>query len=163
MVLLGKISKSRGNKGEVICKISPEIDLSNIDFSGEFKLKSKKHIKTTKMESYSERGSSLIAKFDISNSINDALGLVGYDVYYGELRSDISSHSLEGYLVFDVNGLGWGKVCKVDLAGPNKMIETFDGAEYIIIPFDDSIILKINSSEKTILIDPPDGLKNLNK
>lgn len=163
MVFLGRISKIRGNRGEVICKISSEIDLSNIDFSGEFELQSKKHTKTSKMESYSERGSSLIVKFDISNSINEALGLVGYDVYSRELRADISSQSLEGYSVFDINGLGWGNVCKVDLAGPNKMIETFDGEELVIIPFDDSIILKINSSEKTILIDPPDGLKNLNK
>lgn len=163
MVLLGKISKSRGNKGEVICRISPDVDLSSIDFSGEFELKSKRHTKTSKMESYSERGSSLIAKFDISNSINDALGLVGYDVYSREYKSEISPDSLEGYLVFDINGLSWGKVCKVDLSGPNKVIETFDGSEYTIIPFSDSIILKINSSEKTILIDPPDGLKNLNK
>lgn len=163
MVFLGKISKSRGNRGEVICKISPDIDLSKIDFSGEFELKSKKHTKTSKMESYSERGSSLIVKFDISNSINDALGLVGYDVYSSEYEQDVSLHNLEGYSVFDINGLSWGKVCKVDLTGPNKMIETFDGTEFVIIPFDDSIILKINSSEETILIDPPDGLKNLNK
>jgi len=163
LVLLGKISKSRGNKGEVICRISPDIDISNIDFSGEFELKSKKHTKTSKMESYSERGSSLIAKFEISNSINDALGLVGYDIYSREYKSDISSNRLEEYLVLDVTGLTWGKVCKVDLSGPNKTIETFDGKEYTIIPFNDSIILKIDSSEKTILIDPPDGLKNLNK
>jgi len=163
LVFLGKISKSRGNKGEVICKVSPDIDFSNIDFSGEFELKSKKHTKTSKMESYSERGSSLIIKFDISNSINDALGLVGYDVYSGELTSDTYSHNMEGYSVFDINGLGWGKVCKVDLAGPNKIIETFDGTEFKMIPFDNSIILKINSLKKTILIDPPDGLKSLNK
>lgn len=163
MLFVGKISKSRGNKGEVVCRISPETDFSHIDFSGEFELKSKKHTKIAKMESYSERGTMLIAKFDISNSINDALMLVGYDVYSREFKSDKFYMNLNGYSVYDVYGFDWGIVSKVDLTGPNKMIEAMDGDDQVMIPFNNSIVLNIDHVKKKILIDPPDGLKDLNK
>jgi len=163
LLFLGKISKSRGNKGEVVCSISPEIDTSLVDFSGKIVLKSQKYTKTAKMESYSDRGSVLIAKFNISNSINDALRLVGYEVYIEESENDDSSMNLEGYSVFDINGLNWGLVSKVKLNGLNRLIEVEDGSDLIIIPFNNSIVLEIDNKNKKIVIDPPDGLKDLNR
>lgn len=105
----------------------------------------------------------LIAKFDISNSINDALMLVGYDVYLKDFKSENSYQNLEGYSVSDIKGLAWGVVRKVNLTGQNKIIEVRDGAAQMIIPFHDSIVLNIDHVEKKILIDPPDGLRDLNK
>lgn len=163
MFLLGKISKSRGNRGEVIFQISPEIDISSIDFSGTFELRSKKHTKTTKMESYSQRGSSLFAKFDISNSINDALRLVGYEVYIQEPARDRLIPDIEGYSVSDLTGVNWGVINSIDFTGPNKLIEVYNGIDYIMVPFNDSIVVEIDDKEKKVVLDPPEGLMELNK
>lgn len=115
------------------------------------------------MESYSHRGSSLVAKFDLSNSINDALRLVGYEVFVKESPKDGSIPDIEGFSVFDINGVGWGVVSRVDLPGPNRLMEVFDGINYIMVPFDDSIVIKIDEKEKKVVLDPPEGLRDLNK
>lgn len=115
------------------------------------------------MESYSQRGSSLIVKFDISDSINDALRLVGYDVFAKEPARGSSTPDLEGYSVSDLNGVSWGIIKSVDFAGPNKLIEVHDGTNYIMVPFDDSIVVEIDEKEKKVVLDPPEGLMELNK
>ena len=163
MFYLGRISKSRGNKGEVILHISPEIDISSIDCSGTFELKSEKHSKKAKMESYSSIGSSLIAKFDISSSINDALRLVGYKVFMKDSAKNRSIPDLEGYSVFDMKGIRWGEVTSIDMAGRNRLIEVNDGVNHIMVPFNDSIVVEIDECEKKIVLDPPEGLRDLNK
>jgi len=163
LFLLGKISKSRGNRGEVIFQVSSEIDISSIDFSGTFELRSKKHTKTTKMESYSQRGSSLVAKFDISNSINDALRLVGYEVYIQNFAKESSTPDIMGYSVSDLNGINLGIISNIDFTGSNKLIEVYDGVDYIMVPFSDSIVVEIVEKEKKVILDPPEGLMELNK
>lgn len=163
MFLLGKISKSRGNRGEVIFQVSHEIDISSIDFSGTFELRSKKHSKTTKMESYSQSGSSLVAKFDISNSINDALRLVGYEVYIRDLAKGSSIPDIMGYSVSDLNGINLGVIINFDFTGQNKLIVVYDGIDYIMVPFNDSIVIEIDEIEKMVILDPPEGLMELNK
>ncbi len=163
MVLLGKISKNRGNRGEVVCQISPGIDLSGIDLSGSLELRSEKYIKSAKMVSYSERGSSLVIKFDISNSINDALGLIGYEVYLDSPVKSESVFDFRGFLVKDLSGERWGVVTMINSGIMNATFEIENGDESIIIPFNESIIVKIDKKNREILIDPPDGLKDLNK
>ena len=163
MLFLGKITKSRGNKGEVVCSFSPEIDVSNLSFSGKIILKSLKHIKTAKMESYSDKGASMIMKLNISNSINDALRLVGYDVYLEKIEKEIGAPDLKGYSVADTTGLNWGVVDHVDFTGMNRLIEVRNGNEFISVPYTDSIVLDIDKKGRKILIDPPDGLRDLNK
>ncbi len=163
MFFLGKISKSRGNKGEVVCQISHEADFSSIDFSGEFELRSTKQIRIAKVESHSENGQMMIMKFNISNSIEDALSIVGYDVYSENLRKSTAFPKINGYSVSDIHGSSWGIVSRVADSGLNKMIETYDGTVHLMIPLDDSIVVNIDHAKKKILIDPPDGLQTLNK
>ena len=115
------------------------------------------------MESYYQRGSSLFAKFDISNSINDALRLVGYEVYIQEPARDRLIPDIEGYSVSDLAGVSWGVITSIDFTGPNKLIEVYNGIDYIMVPFNDSIIVEIDEKEKKIVLDPPEGLMELNK
>ncbi len=115
------------------------------------------------MESYSLQGSSLIAKFDISRSINDALRLVGYEVFVNDSVKDKSIPELEGYSVFDLNGIRWGEVTRINMAGKNRLIEVDDGVNYIMVPFSDSIVVEIDENKKKIVLDPPEGLRDLNK
>ncbi len=115
------------------------------------------------MESYSQRGSSFIAKFDISNSINDSLRLVGYEVFIQEPARDSSIPDIEGYSVYDMNGIRWGVIESIDLKSANKLIEVYDGTDYIMVPFDDSIVVKIDEKSKRVILNPPDGLMELNK
>jgi len=115
------------------------------------------------MESYSQSGSSLVAKFDISNSINDALRLVGYEVYIRDLAKGSSIPDIMGYSVSDLNGINLGVIINFDFTGQNKLIVVYDGIDYIMVPFNDSIVIEIDEIEKMVILDPPEGLMELNK
>lgn len=114
------------------------------------------------MESYSLQGSSVVAKFNISNSIEDALRLVGYDVYGRKLKISGSQPDLEGYTVFDLDGDCWGVVIRLNVSGPVRLLEVRSDDGVIMVPFEDAIVVEINEKDKKILLDPPEGLRDLN-
>lgn len=114
------------------------------------------------MESYSLRDSSVVAKFNISNSIDDALRLVGYDVYSWKLKDAGSLPDLEGYSVFDVKGDCWGTVIRLNISGPVRILEVRSDDGVIMVPYEDAIVIEINEKDKKILLDPPEGLRELN-
>jgi len=145
-----------------VCRISPEIDVTNIDFSKTFELRSKKYTRIAKMELFTDNGSSLIIKFDISNSINDSFKLIGYDVFCSTIDDKKMIRDLTGYLVSDIDGNSWGRVISFSITGLNKIIEVEDDDRIILIPYNEITIKNIDVEKKEITIDPPDGLKDLN-
>jgi len=145
-----------------VVQVSLKIDVTDIDFSKSLELRSEKHTKVAKMESFTDNSKSLLLKFDISNSIEDSLKLIGYDVFCNTFESRKNIPDLTGYLVSDVNGNDWGRVENTDLKGLNKMIEVNNAGRVILIPYHESLLEDIDTLKKKITIDPPDGLKDLN-
>lgn len=169
MNFLGKILKVRGNKGEVICT-SPETGVLALEIGETVLLKSEKHQKPCKIERLREIKGAPVLKFEGVDTINDALTLVGYAVYTQENghpnSMDTETVELENYTVIDTNGDLWGKVIYLETTGLNELLEVQaqDGTgELYYVPLTDSIVKEINRDTGTIIIDPPDGLKDVNK
>ena len=152
----------RGIKGEVAISPSPETD-SYIPKSGEtVEVKSKKYQHQLVIDYFKEISGAFVVKFKGTDCFNDAFKLVGYSISsFAELTED-STTVLE-YVVIDTQGNTWGTVIDLESAGLNQLleIETPEN-ESIYVPFADGIVKSIDNDKKIILIDPPQGLRDLN-
>ena len=166
MIFLGKILKIRGNRGEVV--LDPASDFFNLRLSDgiELILKSPKYIKKLKIKSFREIGGSWMVQFSGVNSINDALGLVGYSLYW---EKDVSQGQLGlgddmvGFRVQDLKGESWGKIVNVAHHGINAVLEVEHDGDTVLIPMGSTIIRSVVVEEQMVIIDPPPGLKDLNR
>ena len=104
--------------------------------------------------------------FSDIHTINEALKIVGYSLY-AELAADKKKPlaSVLGFSVFDGQGNCWGTVKSLPQYSLNQLLEVEDGqtGEIFFVPWHDCIVKKIDRRAKTILIDPPQGLRELNR
>ena len=72
---------------------------------------------------------------------------------------------MKDFMVKDMNGQLWGKVKNIEADNLNKLLEVQDEEknDLYYVPFTDTIVKEINKEKGLIVIDPPDGLKELNK
>jgi ribosomal 30S subunit maturation factor RimM len=128
-------------------------------------LKSSKYETQKEIEYLKDIRGACIVKFNDTNSINDALRLVGYSIY--SLRPEDENEidrSVVDFVVKHVDGSPWGKVNYLDDSGANQILEVIDDdGEVIFVPFSEGIVVDIDREKRIITIDPPDGLKDLNK
>ena len=165
MISLGKIVKVRGNRGEVVIPHSPKGNIS-IPKTGEpVLLKSSKYQKTFEVEYYKEISGAFVLKLKNIDKINDALKLVGYTVFvFSALREQPEQKGMTGFTVKDVTGDTWGEIIHVETGSGIDLMEIRDrDDEVIYVPFTEGIIKEIDEEKRIVVIDPPDGLRELNK
>ncbi len=133
-------------------------------------LKSGKHQKPFKIERLREIKGTPVLKFEGIDTINDALTLVGYSVYSQKDKpappTVDDTTGLENFTVIDTGGDVWGKVINLETTGKNELLEIRaedETRELYYVPFTESIVTEINRDNGIIIIDPPDGLKDVNK
>ena len=148
----------------MIVSLSPGIAIPGEGITVE--LKSSKYVLSKKIISISLAGSEAIITFSGVNSINEALKIVGYSLY-GDLVAVKKKQlaTVLGFSVFDSQGNCWGKVKAQPQYSFNQLLEIEDAqtGEIFYVPWHDSIIKKIDRRAKTIFIDPPRGLRDLNR
>jgi ribosomal 30S subunit maturation factor RimM len=176
LIFLGKIVKTRGNKGEVVIAPSPQVE-RYIPGQGEgVVLQSTKYQIQRKIEYLKNIRGKWVFKFVDTNTINDAYKLVGYSIYStkistspGNDMSTVTEQAAKGveFTVKDVSGCVWGNVKHIETYGvyeTNQILEVVGNeGDVIYVPFSEGIVKKIDREKKIIFIDPPDGLKGLNK
>lgn len=110
-----------------------------------------------------EIGGTWVLKLTQNASIEDALKLVGYEVF-AQGDETTSEESIVEFTVSDIHGNLWGKVVNIEEAELFQLLEVEDPQGNIIyVPLADAIVKSIDPEHKSILIDPPDGLKELNQ
>jgi ribosomal 30S subunit maturation factor RimM len=148
----------------VVVSLSPGIVIPGEGITVE--LKSSKYTLSKKIASISLAGSDAVITFSGVNSINEALKIVGYSLY-GDLVAVKKKRlaTVLGFSVFDGQGNCWGKVKAQPQYSLNQLLEVEDTqtGEIFYVPWHDSIVKKIDRRAKTILIDPPQGLRDLNR
>jgi ribosomal 30S subunit maturation factor RimM len=148
----------------VVVSLSPGIVLPGEGISVE--LKSSKYVLSQKITGISLAGSEAIMTFSGVHSINEALKIVGYSLYADlDAVKEKRAAAVIGFSVFDGKGNCWGKVKAQPQYSLNQLLEIEDGhsGEIFYIPWHDSIVKKIDRRAKTIRIDPPEGLRDLNR
>ena len=166
MIFLGKILKVRGNRGEVVLDPAPETLNEGLPVGIGLVLKSPKYSKKLEIDSYRNIGGSLIVRFLGVNSIEEAFRLVGYSLFWDVKKpQDIppAENQLVGYRVEDLQGNAWGKIVGIEHHGLNVVFEAVHHGDHYLIPANSAIFRAVMEDEKKVVIDPPDGLRDLNR
>jgi 16S rRNA processing protein RimM len=168
LIFFGKILKVRGNKGEVV-STSPAPSVCTLNEGETIRLKSEKYQKQLEIEYLREIKGSPLIKFKGINTINEAYKLVGYSIYVpnhkqADRDEQDTPEELEDFVVLDMKGDRWGKVKHVEADTTNPLLEVQDENETDVhyVPFTEPIVKKIDKQNRLIIIDPPEGLKDLN-
>ena len=163
MISLGKIVKVRGIRGEVVIGPSHNLPLYNLNQGDILTLKSDKYQREEEIEYFREIKGGIVLKFLNIDTINEALKLVGYEIYADDdSKTDQKSDEIIGFLVKDLKDETWGREKSVAINRLNDYIEVKNNGDIYLVPFVDEIVKKIDEKERIIIIDPPDGLKDLN-
>lgn len=129
-------------------------------------LRSSKRIFPQKIEHISIAGSDAVVAFSGAHTIGEALRFVGCTLW-----ADVPAAASEppggflGFQVFDLQGECWGTVESQSHFSLNQLLEVKDAASgaTVYVPWHDSLVIKIDRAAKTLVIDPPAGLRDLNK
>ncbi len=170
MVVVGRILKSRGNKGEAVLNPVPGTELFFLKEGTPVTLKSEKYTLEKEVEYVRQKAGQLVCKFRGVDSIAAVLKIIGYSLYVdsslvASAGPRPSQPDLQGYEVWDVQGSCWGRVTAVRTHHAQTLLEVrppAGGAEESI-PWHEGIVRSVDHRRKKILIDPPAGLKGLNK
>ena len=169
-ITIARIARTRGNRGEVLADLYTDFP-DRFNQLREVWLVSKEGAQRKHMaleETWAHKGR-IVLKFAGVDSINDAELFAGYWV---EIPADQAiplpegryfDHDLVGCAVQDLSGKQIGIVSEVlRFAGNSQLVVKNLGRE-MLIPAVENICVQISIEDKRIMIDPPEGLLDLDK
>ena len=169
MVTVGRIVRPHGHRGSVV--VAPESDFAAERFRPGTTLLWKRAadaepVRITSSREY--RGRWVMGLEGVA-TMNDAEECRGLELRVpAEARMALApgafyGHDLEGCDVVTVAGAAVGRVVRVDLGpGTPVLVLEADGAE-VLVPLAEAICREIDVVAKRIVIDPPEGLIELNR
>ena len=162
LVAIASIVKPKGLKGEVVADILTDFpgrfeNLERVILDGE-------ESRQIGLEYFRFEKHRVVLKFDDVDSIEEAEALRGLGVCVEESdaveleEDEFYDWALEGCLIVETNGSEIGRVSEVFRAGErvNLVVEGVE-KEYMI-PFVRSICTEVDTDEKRITVDLPEGL-----
>jgi 16S rRNA processing protein RimM len=167
-LLVGHIARPHGHRGQVI--VNPKTDFAAERFrSGRtvWMLKDGVPAPIGIREARIHKGRPVLTLDGIA-SMNDALKLHGVelrvppDEQVGLPKGAFYHHDLVGCVLSTVDGRVVGTVRAVEGAAGSQWLVATDGAREVLVPLASAICVEIDVEGKRIVVDPPDGLLELN-
>jgi len=167
--LVGRVARAHGNRGYVI--VNPDTDFVEDRFRVGAELLANRGGRIDRMRVTAMRihlGRPIVA-FDGVETMNDAEAMAGV-----ELRVPVAElaplpggmfyrHDLVGCRVETTGGQAVGDVTSVEgERGSSRLVVASPGGD-ILIPLADAICVVIDIAARRIVVDPPDGLLELNR
>ena len=167
LVVIARAVKPRGLKGEVVAELLTDFP-DRFEDVEEIVLVSPRGERTTKrLEDFWFQNDRVVLKLAGYDDVETAKELVGFEFAVPEservpLPADhYYDWELEGCAV-KVGGNTIGAVSSVIKTGGAEILVVRDEAgKERLIPLADSIVVKVDTAEKTIVVDPPEGLLDL--
>ena len=169
MVLVGRIARPHGLRGQVA--VNPETDFVEARFvtGATMWTRSDRGDETLTISSARVQSGRPIVGFEGFASIDDVERLAGLELRVPEesLRSlgegVFYQHQLVGCIVTTGSGERIGEVIRVD-GGAGGSVLVVNGARgEVLVPFAQHICVEVDIASRRIVIDPPDGLLELNE
>lgn len=169
-LVVGRVVKAHGITGELVVDV--RTDDPDARFTPGARLRGSKRGGAQRefvVESVREHGARLLVRLAGVNDRNAADEVRGtvFLVDAAELPpiddpDEFYDHQLEGLAVRTVDGTAVGTVAEVlhTAAGELLAVKTPEGAE-VLVPFVGAIVTSVSLADGTVLIDPPDGLLNI--
>ena len=169
MVLVGRIARPHGLRGEVI--VSPETDFVEERFTSGATMwtRSDRGDEALTITSARVQNGRPVVGFAGFASIEDVERLAGLELRVPEesLQSlgegAYYQHQLVGCGVETVSGTQVGLVVRVDGGTGGSLLAVAGARGEVLIPFAQHICVEIDVTARRIMVDPPDGLLELNE
>ena len=167
LVIIARAVRPRGLKGEIVAELLTDFPERFEDVE-ELVLVSPRGERTTKrLEDYWFQNDRVVLKLADYNNVDAAKDLVGFEFAVPEservpLPADhYYDWELEGCTV-KVGAESIGTVKSVLKTGGTEILVVADeNDKERLIPFADSIVVEVDAEQKTIVVDPPEGLLDL--
>ena len=167
LVIIARAVRPRGLKGEIVAELLTDFPDRFEDIE-ELVLVSPKGERTTKrLEDYWFQNDRVVLKLADYDDVEAAKELVGFELAVPEservpLPADhYYDWELEGCTV-KVGAESIGTVKSVLKTGGTEILVVADeNDKERLIPFADSIVVEVDAEQKTIVVDPPEGLLDL--
>jgi 16S rRNA processing protein RimM len=168
-IAIARIARTRGNRGEVLADLYTDFpDRFNALETVWLEFGDGRMQQMALEDAWEHKGRNVL-KFRGVDDISSAEGYVGCWVLIPaeqavQLPQDTYfDHDLIGCLVEDTQGSRLGIVTEIlHIAGNNLLVVEDSNREHLI-PAVENICIRISIEEKRILVDPPEGLMDLNK
>ena len=169
MVLVGRIARPHGLRGEVI--VSPETDFVEERFTSGATMwtHSDRGDETLTISSARVQNGRPVVGFAGFASIEDVERLAGLELRVPEAslqslgEGAYYQHQLVGCGVETVSGTQVGTVVRVDGGAGGSLLAVAGARGEVLIPFAQHICVEIDVAARRIMVDPPDGLLELNE
>lgn len=169
MAVVGHVARPHGIRGDMV--VNPETDFPEERFAPGAELFVKRGATVERLivtRARIQRGRPVIGLSGVDD-MNGALEYAGLEfrVPVAELIAlppgTFYRHDLAGCQVVTIDGTVVGTVRDVEgaMTGSRLVVQSVDGAE-VLIPLADEICVSIAPAERRIVIDPPEGLLELN-
>jgi 16S rRNA processing protein RimM len=168
-ILIGRVTRPQGNRGEVV--VLPETDFAEERFSvgASVQVNRAGGLETLTVRESREYQGKWIVGFTGIDSIDAAETLRGCDLTIPADALKVLGpgsffvHDLVGMTVQTVDGVAVGQVNHVQFGSGSPLL-VIDGARgEVLVPFNDRICRLPDLATRTIVIDPPEGLVELNQ
>jgi 16S rRNA processing protein RimM len=166
LVIIARAVRPRGLKGEIVAELLTDFP-DRFEDVEELVLVSPRGERTTKrLEDYWFQNDRVVLKLADYDDVEAAKELVGFEFAVPEservpLPADhYYDWELEGCTV-KVGAESIGTVKSVLKTGGTEILVVAGENKERLIPFADSIVVKVDAAQKTIVVDPPEGLLDL--
>jgi 16S rRNA processing protein RimM len=171
LVLVGRITKPHGLRGDVV--VTPETDFLEERFAPGAQLLMRRQGQRAAIESVSVASVRFhngrpIVRFEGLTSIDQAEALAGASLWISASgrRPLPEGHyyhdALIGCDVETLAGARVGRVTRIDAFGSAPLLAVTDGRHEMLIPLAEAICVRIDPVLRRIVIDPPEGLLDVN-
>lgn len=170
MALVGRVARAHGIRGQVIVNLETDFPEQRFSPGAELFIQRAGRVEAVRVTTVRFHRERPVLGLEGVEDMNAASTLAG-----AELRVPVESlaalpegtfyrHDLVGCRVSTVSGVDVGTVAEVegDMFGSRLLVRA-DGGEEILVPLAEAICRTIEPAEKRIVIDPPEGLLELNR
>ena len=169
MVVVGRVARSHGRRGQVI--VNTETDFPEARFRAGNTLYASFQEQAVEFRITTARFQSgrPVLGFAGVTTIDDASRLVGAELRVPEATlhplpaGAFYEHVLVGCKAITVAGASVGTVTAVQRGGGANCLLVHNHEGEVDVPLVDSICVRIDTASRTVVIDPPDGLLELNR
>lgn len=169
LLLVGRVARAHGNKGQVI--VNPETDFAHDRFvvGHEVIVEQGGRSTTRRIVAVRFKGGRPIVALDGVDSMNDAEALAGAELKMptaalGALPANtFYRHDLVGCEVKDTAGRAIGRVTSVEGPMEQSRLVVAGAKGELLIPMAEGICVSVDTAAKTIVVDPTDGLLDMNE
>ena len=168
MINVARILRSQGNRGELRLRFH-HISAADLTELKSVFIGREGTLREYKIEALVSRGKVYALKLEGVDSLPQADGLAGFDVFIPEgflrkrAEDEFYFFQLIGCRVSGPDGRPIGRVEDVVSAGGSELLRVDSEGKEILIPFHKSISIKVDVEAKEIKIDPPIGLLDVNE